>query len=332
MKRSRNQSGRRIGGLHPKVCGFLFSVNPQHVENARRELQVLLSEFTEQAFPIQSGPTTQSALTDGDDDEIPSVTGVDSSCAPVPNVAALLAEELIGECRLDQPPNRVRQRGSQRSSYHPFLRELDTRVKGYLFWEFDKGLTNQVFDQGSIQDPAAEAGEISDVLAIATRLIQSLLQRPRLVTRFSFRFFPIIAAVVPIEEVILQSIRMTALSVTWHLAEKKETETNKYQPPQPLVVSFSVRNNSNVEKNKHVLQNAIFHNAQLDPKKFLVFQRNPPADNIALPPFGNLGVIVLQSTAVIFAQPMFLERREYNLSKLQSGSVPILKDLTDSIT
>jgi hypothetical protein len=314
---------RQHGLVSPGVTGLVFTVDPNQVGKAIREMQLYLDRFR---GLMSVGDET--AADDGAGDEAHN----GNSGAACESVSALLAAELaefrkgppLPEGQGDHPSAKPRPKRNQ-----ILFSILETHCKGYIFVNVTRPRDENPRTLKRLRDDIEEEEDVSSHTSInasdATECPQS--SRPfsggsktffindrvpqlveaifseleahpcRPVSRFTYRMFPCAISCCPVTGAMTQAIK--------DLAERI--------PPIPgrsaikIGFHFSVKNNSNVEREKVKLRSDL--EGCMPHNRFLVL----PCGRKGIELDGVFHVLVLHSTCTIGYAPNYSARRDYNV-------------------
>jgi hypothetical protein len=310
------QEPNKARSLQPGATGFLFTVNPRHEDKAKNEALALLSHYLDKVLL--------------EDDEAGDASGEPSKTVrPRPEAESGVAMALAAELSAV--------RGGRSVRYHPLLRAIETKVKGYMFISLslpddeptDESTTAPVPQEPEgVVDPAADPRGIMPtenrlVGAVADAMWMDLTARPRAVARFTYRCYPIGCSCVPTRSDFVAGAA-EALASSWFV----ETRPNEATPPAAVWVSVTVRNNSKMEAVRDALKLDVARALPTD--RFLYQPTYIPKAAVAIAATGRLtlhvSVIVCHSVALISVQPHLEQRFEYNLSAVTTVAAAQMTD------
>ena len=144
-----------------------------------------------------------------------------------------------------------------------------------------------------------------DCLWIAEHVLNDLCSFPRPVSRFAFRMYPVATSCNPTTDCLVAAVDRA-------LAALVERSDPLPAAPAPVMVHFSIRNNTNVERQKPVLlaavEQRILRNARVCLQKY-------HCNNV-------LVILVIHSTACVGIQTQMERRKGYNLHELGNIAQP----------
>eukprot|EP00672_Neobodo_designis_P023179 CAMPEP_0174846084 /NCGR_PEP_ID=MMETSP1114-20130205/12118_1 /TAXON_ID=312471 /ORGANISM="Neobodo designis, Strain CCAP 1951/1" /LENGTH=386 /DNA_ID=CAMNT_0016080345 /DNA_START=27 /DNA_END=1184 /DNA_ORIENTATION=+ len=342
--------------LQPGVTGFLFTVNPQQTEKAKREAMTLLSHYTDLVLKESAGDEVAKEEAPG-----PSTKAHRSEAK---DVASSLAEELAGGATHGGGETQQRK---PKWNAHPLLRHVDTKVKGYIFISVsqpDDGAGEAADSAPTPAEPptaevAAPEGETAEgsssgpgaaeaclkpentlVCAIADAMWDDLVARPRPVARFTYRCYPVPVSTFPTRhDAIAEAARRSVVS--WRTetlvpaddeeaANLTEAELKYRTAPVAVWTGVSVRNNTNIDKVKGQILQSVNDALIRKTDGGCLLQVYFAAKGAALVEQTRatvyVNVLVMQSVALVAIQPSYVARKQYNLGSV-SGDALHLPDM-----
>ena len=332
--------GRAGQMLAPGKTGFLFSTVTGPVDRSKREIETLLSKYTD-----LSGCEFESMF-GHKEEEREVVDGVEGSPlgGEEMSVAAMLAKELAESAAANKKGG-----GKKVKAVHPY-KLLECNCKGYLFYSLDrppagdedKDAHEAVDEDGS--EPGVKRGRHDEsedsTVPVATRIAETaeaavsdeekqrrfqqsmrrfspnpnvsdvadtvfndLLRHPKVVARFTYKMIPIVASCNPSADFIVPLVKQ--LTSTLKVPEGRSAIK--------ISVIFMVRNNTTVEKTKSSLKHQV--EAALPMNKFVTV--NPVIADVVL------HIAVMHSTACIGLSTDYITRKEYNLHKISEAALQL---------
>lgn len=317
----RFHAGRQHALVAPGVTGLVFTVDPNQVGKAIREMQLYLDRFQ----TIFADEVDQSDS--DDDDEDIKVSSVDAPEAPTTSISSLLAAELAqfrkgDAATVGDDGTTVIKRPPRVKKNQVMFSVLETHCKGYLFINVPHAVTDRtssnhnnkrpredddaevplattVAPEASSSSAATRACRVNDrVPQLVDALFKELEEHPtRPVSRFTYRLFPCSISCCPVSAAMTAAVRELASRI----------------PPIPgrsaikVGVHFNIKNNSNVEKEKISLRSDL--ETCLPQNRFLVL----PCGRKGIELDGVFQVHVLHSTCCVGYAPAYSLRKDYNV-------------------
>jgi hypothetical protein len=320
----RFHSGKQHALVAPGVTGLVFTVDPNQVGKAIREMQLYLDRF-QTIFDDEAQEMSDSGDDNNDSDQDQSTVTVDAPDVPTSSISSLLAAELAQFRKGDHSgedgkpvarPPRVKKNQVMFSI-------LETHCKGYLFVNVpyspaaavmnDRSELNSNHKRPREDDdaPLAPSGtEVSTsstsrsfrvndrVTKLVDALFKELEDHPtRPVSRFTYRMFPCSISCCPVSSSMTGAIKELASRI----------------PPIPgrsaikVGLHFNIKNNSNVEKEKNALRSEL--ERCLPQSRFLML----PCGRKGIELDGVFQVNVLHSTCCVGYAPAYSIRKDYNI-------------------